>query len=390
MTDCVALVEFREALDRRSRPNWSADQGIDEWDGVSVGGTPRRVEALALPNLSMKAKLPVALGKLTALRTLDLSDNLFWAEIPAALGGLSQLEHLNLGLNRLMGPIPPELGQLTKLRTLDLAHNSLSGDIPQALADLPNLHEIAPDGHSVHRLRPARAAAPRSRRPGPSDLRAGRVMGRRQRSKGPALRRRAGRAQGHRAAAWRAGGAECGLHGCKSYACEPLVTPRGGIGRLGSGSGRRSGWIGLVVGGRRHCAGHHIAGGRRNASRCNRVVRRSGSRHSIRRAGRGLEAAQGQGEATTSGATSTVEELLEDGLYGCECVASALGDPGDAGVELGAVQLARDRADGATTPGRDSVLAAAGRDRDDSKRGGPGNPVFGGAGRAGPAASRDG
>ena len=30
----------------------------------------------------------------------------------------------------------------------------------------------------------------------------------------------------------------------------------------------------------------------------------------------GLEAVRGQGEATTSGATSTVEELLEDGLYG--------------------------------------------------------------------------
>ncbi len=144
--DCVALLEFHQALERRSRPNWSADQGIDEWDGVSVGGTPRRVEALILPNLSMDARLPGALGKLTGLRTLDLSDNLFWDRIPAALGGLANLEHLNLGLNRLMGPIPPELGQLTRLRTLDLAHNSLSGDIPRELADLPNLQEIALTG----------------------------------------------------------------------------------------------------------------------------------------------------------------------------------------------------------------------------------------------------
>lgn len=144
--DCVALVEFHQALERRSRPNWTADQGIDAWNGVSVGGTPGRVEALVLPNLSMDARLPDALGKLTGLRTLDLSDNLFWDRIPAALGGLSQLEHLNLGLNRLMGPIPPELGQLTELRTLDLAHNSLSGDIPRELAALPNLQEIALTG----------------------------------------------------------------------------------------------------------------------------------------------------------------------------------------------------------------------------------------------------
>ena len=34
VTDCVALVEFHQALDRRSRPNWSADQYIDAWDGV--------------------------------------------------------------------------------------------------------------------------------------------------------------------------------------------------------------------------------------------------------------------------------------------------------------------------------------------------------------------
>ena len=136
-------MEFREALERRSPPNWSADQRIDEWVGVGVDGTPRRVEALVLPGLSIEARLPDALGKLMGLRTLDLSDNVFWAEIPAALGSLSQLEDLNLGLNRLMGPIPPELGQLTKLRTLDLAHNSLRGDIPQALADLPNLQEVA-------------------------------------------------------------------------------------------------------------------------------------------------------------------------------------------------------------------------------------------------------
>lgn len=144
--DCLALVEFHQALERQSRPTWSADQGIDAWDGVRVGGTPRRVEALILPNLSMEARLPGALGKLTGLRTLDLSHNLFWDRIPAALGGLVNLEHLNLGLNRLMGPIPPELGQLTQLRTLDLAHNSLSGDIPHALADLPNLQEVALSG----------------------------------------------------------------------------------------------------------------------------------------------------------------------------------------------------------------------------------------------------
>ncbi|MCY3896726.1 MAG: hypothetical protein OXG17_09695 [Chloroflexi bacterium] len=144
--DRLALAESHEALERRSRPTWSADQGIDAWDGVRVGETPRRVEALVLPDLSMSARLPGALGKLTGLRTLDLSHNLFWAEIPAALGSLSQLEHLNLGHNRLMGPIPPELGELTKLRTLDLAINSLSGDIPRELADMPNLEEIALTG----------------------------------------------------------------------------------------------------------------------------------------------------------------------------------------------------------------------------------------------------
>ena len=145
--DCVALVEFREVLERRSRPTWSADHRIDDWQGVSVGGTPRRVEALALPSLSMEARLPDALGTLTGLRTLDLSDNHFWDRIPAALGSLSQLEHLNLGLNALMGPIPPELDQLTKLRTLDLAHTRLNGEIPQALAELPNLQEIALAGN---------------------------------------------------------------------------------------------------------------------------------------------------------------------------------------------------------------------------------------------------
>ena len=79
----------------------------------------------------------------------------------------------------------------------------------------------------------------------------------------------------------------------------------------------------------------------------------------------GLEAVRGLGEATTSGATSTVEELLEDGLYGASASPVHLGDPGHAGGGLSvrcawrgiARTAAPTRADG------HPLLAAAGGDR---------------------------
>ncbi|XP_064966882.1 probable LRR receptor-like serine/threonine-protein kinase IRK [Musa acuminata AAA Group] len=67
---------------------------------------------------------------LTALATLDISDNLFNSTIPNWLWKLHNLSYLDLGFSMFHGAIPAGIGNLTGLRELYLGDNSLSGPIP--------------------------------------------------------------------------------------------------------------------------------------------------------------------------------------------------------------------------------------------------------------------
>ncbi len=175
VADCAALLEVQQALAGGGALNWSVDRPISEWNGLTLGGAPLRVQGLALgerpltptPSLGeLRRPLPAALGKLThlqalklrghrftgpippelgqltALRELDLSGNQLTEAIPPALGQLANLETLDLAKNDLTGPIPPELGQVTTLRELDLSGNQLTEAIPPALGRLANLETL--------------------------------------------------------------------------------------------------------------------------------------------------------------------------------------------------------------------------------------------------------
>ncbi|KAL6847920.1 hypothetical protein ACP4OV_022048 [Aristida adscensionis] len=170
--DQAALLAFKaEAISTNDDPlaSWnSTGAGVFcGWEGVTCRARHRRVVALRLPSHRLTGVLSPAIGNLSFLRTLDLSNNGFGGDIPGSLGRLRRLQYLDLSsnafsgelpanlsfcsnlkfmylsFNQLHGCLPSELGsKLAHLEELDLANNSLSGAIPVSLANLSSLIDL--------------------------------------------------------------------------------------------------------------------------------------------------------------------------------------------------------------------------------------------------------
>ena len=130
---------------------WDASLPVEEWAGVYVSGTPKRVTGLSLHSGltgDLTGVIPASLGDLSELDHLYLGSGLS-GEIPASLGNLSKLTTLHLGLNDLTGEVPASLGRLSDLYSLSLRYNDLSGEIPAWLANLSKLHFLDLDGSGL-------------------------------------------------------------------------------------------------------------------------------------------------------------------------------------------------------------------------------------------------
>ena len=145
--DCETLLRLRDALAGSAELAWNAQTPIGEWEGITIGGTPLRVEELVLQDRGLTGSLPPELGELSELRMLDASNtghsetvwNVLTGSLPPELGNLKKLQTLDLSRNLLSGDIPPELGNMTSLESLDFDHNLLTGAPPRELNRLTNL-----------------------------------------------------------------------------------------------------------------------------------------------------------------------------------------------------------------------------------------------------------
>ncbi len=122
--------------------NWASDVSIEDWDGITVGGTPRRVVGIRLDSERLGGRVPKELGDLSGLEWLDLGRNELIGPIPSELGNLSNLTSLQLNGNELRGPIPAELGDLSNLTELYLDINRLTGEIPHSFTNLTDLTDF--------------------------------------------------------------------------------------------------------------------------------------------------------------------------------------------------------------------------------------------------------
>ncbi|CAM9556476.1 unnamed protein product [Ectocarpus sp. 6 AP-2014] len=115
-----------------------------------------KLGALKILDLSfnkLDGPIPPELGKLTALVELLLWGNQLSGHIPSELGKLGALQHLELWSNKLSGHIPTELGELAALCDLNLSGNNFSGGVPTSLEKHRNRRDfvfgVPPDGAPV-------------------------------------------------------------------------------------------------------------------------------------------------------------------------------------------------------------------------------------------------
>ncbi|KAK8470021.1 hypothetical protein PHAVU_004G037600 [Phaseolus vulgaris] len=90
----------------------------------------------------LAGSIPVDLGNMVSLASLNLSRNQLEGQIPTSLGQIKNLKFLSLAGNKLNGSIPTSLGQLYSLEILDLSSNYLTGEIPKAIENMRNLTDV--------------------------------------------------------------------------------------------------------------------------------------------------------------------------------------------------------------------------------------------------------
>ena len=129
VADCKTLLSLKSTLAGTASLNWSVESAMSTWDGVSLGGTPRRVTRLVLERKDLTGIIPETIGDLSGLRDLELGHNLLTDGIPSELEGLSNLEHLYLEGNGFTGCIPSGLQDVENndLNLLELTYCATSG-----------------------------------------------------------------------------------------------------------------------------------------------------------------------------------------------------------------------------------------------------------------------
>jgi Leucine-rich repeat (LRR) protein len=111
------------------------------YDGISV---PKDITAVNLSGRGLTGSLKAEINQLTAVKSLDLSDNKFTG-LPAEVGQLSTLEVLDLSSNPFTG-LPHEIGNLQKLKLLNLkGTNYAKQDLEVIKAKLPATTQILTD-----------------------------------------------------------------------------------------------------------------------------------------------------------------------------------------------------------------------------------------------------
>jgi leucine-rich repeat protein SHOC2 len=127
----VGVLRTWRAMCPELQERWPEAARPEDWEGVTMENG--RVVNLEFFEFGLTGAVPAEIGRLSALRTLDLSDNQL-TSLPAEIGQLTALRQLFLYGNQLTS-VPAEIGQLTLLTYLGLCVNQLTS-VPAAIREL--------------------------------------------------------------------------------------------------------------------------------------------------------------------------------------------------------------------------------------------------------------
>jgi Leucine-rich repeat (LRR) protein len=87
--------------------------------------------------------IPVSIGNLSRLKSLDIYQNGMDGFIPDSLYQLANLEFLDISSNKFVGRLSTDFGRLSELEFLSVANTTISGEIPGNIGALRNLSELS-------------------------------------------------------------------------------------------------------------------------------------------------------------------------------------------------------------------------------------------------------
>ena len=159
--DCRALVAAQNLwadteFNRNLGPDhplrtWGNSGNITNWAGVTVHNN--RVSGLDISGLGIFGELPWQIGQLSALQTLNISNNLFNGNLPFAWANLAE--------TRVLSYIPQTAtGSLTYF---NFCYNHLTGDIPVPLASTAGVLFAGDNDYTITCQRPGLPAVPPTR-----------------------------------------------------------------------------------------------------------------------------------------------------------------------------------------------------------------------------------
>jgi leucine-rich repeat protein SHOC2 len=133
----VGVLRTWRAMCPELQGRWPEAARPEDWEGVEMENG--RVVKLVLDGFGLTGAVPAEVGRLSALRALDLNNNEL-TSVPAEIGQLTSLEWLYLCGNQLTS-VPAEIGQLTSLERLWLSNNQLTS-LPTQIGQLTSLAEL--------------------------------------------------------------------------------------------------------------------------------------------------------------------------------------------------------------------------------------------------------